>query len=152
MKTWQLVLIIGISLSCGLSNNISKKKISINFNGQILLAIPPSHNLDTNVGIKSKVELLKLDSTLVHEFLTDDKGNFDEKVNIKKKWNPLILRITPILYPSISLKDKNGESVFSVYCSKQGYVEKWINLNSTERTIIKLDWIIISKESNDMKY
>ncbi|MEN9440366.1 MAG: hypothetical protein RLZ33_442 [Bacteroidota bacterium] len=89
MKTITIFIICLVSFSCSVLKNTKK----IEFQGQVCVKSYKGSKIQVEFPIKSSLTLYKNDSTEIASFETNENGEFKETIVIKKKWNPLFLKI-----------------------------------------------------------
>lgn len=141
MRTWNCYILIGLLTSCDLMSMRLNIKHKINLNGRVIFNFPPSFKLDTILGIESKIEIMKSDSTRICVFNTNKDGSFLKAIQLKDSWNPFILRITPLQNKTFVVKSKIYDNVW-VKCDDTILNEQQIYKRKNENYLLKINGLV----------
>jgi len=135
-------------ISCSIFNN-TKHTETYNFKGKTLGKVQNFFRVNITQPLKSELTLMTKDSTIISKFITDDNGNFNEKISINTKWNPLIIKIRGLENIRIDTIPNPKKAIigYSLACSITKPLFR--NIAITSDTLIILKFECRSSETAD---
>jgi len=118
-----LILLLFIGYSCSIKIN-SKPNSLIVFKGQVFAKMPKDKRIEIDHPLTVQITLMKQDSSIINQFITNNDGIFEESINLNPKWNPIILKIKSLENLSIKLPLNN----YNLSCKESQPIFQTINL------------------------
>ena len=133
-------------ISCSIFNNTNHTE-TYSFKGKTLGKVQKFFRVNITRPIKSELTLMTRDSTIISKFITDDNGDFNEKISVNTKWNPLILKIRGLENIRIDTISKRAVIGYKLNCMYT--LPLYRNIAITSDTLIIFEYECRSSETAD---